>query len=277
MKLIIFLCLIPFFSSNKFLQLFDTLESETSNPNGYHPSDPETTSSINSPPSLIDYLKQSNDSYSFKQIPDDIPHLSITVPENDDYLKDSFTESSVNVNLDVLENQAENLINEEDDKKEKPSEIEMGKALEKTRDFIEKALQKDLNVGVSKDDLMNLLSFSNKILDKCNGDFTNCKIERKSDDFTSNEAVVKNSIDQSLSKTDIKSNEDYSKSSIIKNPEELEQNSENSEEDNIKNSIEEELKNPNEKEISKEIDSVHSKKNRLHNKKKHKESKEKSS
>lgn len=165
----------PLLSSTKFLQLFDTLSSENSNNNGFSEQNSQTTqNSKGELPSLIDYLKDnSSNSYSFKQIPDEIPKLSVTIPLNDDYLKDSFTETSVDIGS--LEKQAENLIHTKGKKKNK--ELDMGKALQKTRDFIQKAINDDLSVGVSKDDLMNLLSFSNKILEKCKGDFQNCKHE----------------------------------------------------------------------------------------------------
>lgn len=174
MKLQVFVILflaLPIFSSTKFLQLFDTLSSENAKENGFH----EPVS--NSPPSLIEYLKDGNNTsaYSFKQIPDEIPRLSIKIPDNDDYMKGSFAET--NVNVESLEKQAEKIINRKGGKKKK--NLDMGHALEKTRDFIEKAIKDDLSVGVSKTDLMNLLSFSNKILEKCNGDFLHCSIEKK--------------------------------------------------------------------------------------------------
>ena len=173
---LLFLTLFPLLTSSKFLQLFDTLESENSNPNGYHMGEPEPPS--NSPPSLIDYMKNATESYSFKQIPDDVPALSVKIPQNDDYLKDSFSETSLSHDdLSSLETQAAELINE--DKPTDKADIEMGKALQKTRDFIQKAINTDINVGVSKDDLMNLLKFSDQILDKCNGDYLNCKVQKK--------------------------------------------------------------------------------------------------
>jgi len=176
---IFFLALVPFFSCTRFLQLFDTLENENSNPNGYHSGEVKIPT-----PSIMDYVKASDnnntDPYSFKQIPDEIPMLSVIVPKNDDYLKDSFVESENAVDVSSLESQAESLIHEESNGQ--GNNMEMGTALKKTKEFIEKALRKDMNVGVSKDDLMNLLSFSNKILDKCNGDFANCEIEKRSQD-----------------------------------------------------------------------------------------------
>lgn len=182
-----FVVCFPLLTSAKFLQLFDTLSSENSNNNGY--SDQNTQNSKGELPSLMDYLKDnSSNAYSFKQIPDEIPKLSVTVPLNDDYMRDSFAETSVDIGS--LEKQAESLINTKSKKKHK--ELDMGKALQKTRDFIQKAINDDLSVGVSKDDLMNLLSFSNKILEKCKGDFQNCKNE----EIEASSTLNKNSVEE---------------------------------------------------------------------------------
>jgi len=173
-----FLTLIPFFSCTRFLQLFDSLEAENNNPNGYH-----RDGIVNLPtPSVLDYVRDSVNrsaaDYSFKQIPAEIPTLSVIIPKNDDYLVGARAPTSVDVGS--LQNQVNSLISQEDNVD--GNSMEMGTALLKTKEFIEKALKNDLNVGVSKKDLMNLLSFSNKVLDKCQGDYENCMIEKKSPD-----------------------------------------------------------------------------------------------
>ena len=182
---LLFLALASTASAARFLQLFNNLEAESTNPNGFHTGD----ATVNLPtPSIMDYVKDSaNDTFSFKQIPDDVPALSIIIPKNDDYMKNAFTETAVDITS--LENQAKSLIGEQSGGEH--NNMEMGTALLKTKEFIEKALKKDLNVGVSKKDLMNLLSFSNKILDKCQGNFMNCQIEKKSQDGESKDGEIK--------------------------------------------------------------------------------------
>ena len=182
---LLFLALASTASAARFLQLFNNLEAESTNPNGFHTGD----ATVNLPtPSTMDYVKDAaNDTFSFKQVPDDVPALSIIIPKNDDYMKNAFTETAVDITS--LENQAKSLIGEQTGGEH--NNMEMGTALLKTKEFIEKALKKDLNVGVSKKDLMNLLSFSNTILDKCQGNFMNCQIEKKSQDGDNKDGEIK--------------------------------------------------------------------------------------
>ena len=182
---LLFLALASTASAARFLQLFNNLEAESTNPNGFHTGD----ATVNLPtPSIMDYVKDAaNDTFSFKQVPDDVPALSIIIPKNDDYMKNAFTETAVDITS--LENQAKSLIGEQTGGEH--NNMEMGTALLKTKEFIEKALKKDLNVGVSKKDLMNLLSFSNTILDKCQGNFMNCQIEKKSQDGDNKDGEIK--------------------------------------------------------------------------------------